>query len=100
MRLDINKIDDRIKKLQEIKRILADPELTALLMEFLTVEAEAVPAPAAPATTDRETLPPAAPSSAEANEEADRIIKEMIQSSATEPAGAANAFWTRGRNKG
>jgi hypothetical protein len=97
MRLDINKIDDRIKKLQEIKRILSDPELTSLLMEFLTVEAEAAPAAAAP--TLREPLQ-ASPPAAETNEEADRIIKEMIQSSAADPAAPTNAFWTRGRGKG
>jgi hypothetical protein len=36
MRLDITKIDDRIKKLQELKRLLSDTEITNILFECLT----------------------------------------------------------------
>jgi hypothetical protein len=38
MKLDIAKIDDRIKKLQEIRRIAAEPEILEGLMEFLVLE--------------------------------------------------------------
>jgi hypothetical protein len=46
MQLNVKKIEARIQKLQEIKRIAADPELVAMLLEFLVTEddrAEAVP---------------------------------------------------------
>jgi hypothetical protein len=33
MRLDITKIDDRIRKLQDLKRLLSDSEMTSVLLE-------------------------------------------------------------------
>ncbi len=36
MRIDLQKLDERIYKLQEIRRIAADPELAAILLEFMT----------------------------------------------------------------
>jgi len=44
MRIDIQKLDDRIKKLQEIRRIAANPELAMILLEFMDTE-DAVPEP-------------------------------------------------------
>jgi hypothetical protein len=38
MRIDVQKLDERIKKLQEIRRIAADPELAAILVEFMSAE--------------------------------------------------------------
>jgi hypothetical protein len=38
MRIDIRKLDERIKKLQEIRRIAADPELTMILVEFMDTD--------------------------------------------------------------
>jgi len=35
MQLNVRKIDERIQKLQEIRRIAADPELVAMLLEFI-----------------------------------------------------------------
>lgn len=35
MKLNIRKLDERIQKLQEIKRIAADPELVSMLLEFI-----------------------------------------------------------------
>ena len=35
MRIDIKKLDERIKKLQEIRRIATDPELSTILLEFV-----------------------------------------------------------------
>jgi hypothetical protein len=40
MRLDIAKIDDRIRKLQELRRLAADPEMVGLLSECLVKEDE------------------------------------------------------------
>jgi hypothetical protein len=38
MRLNPDKIDERIKKLQEIKRIASDPELVQMLFDFIETE--------------------------------------------------------------
>ena len=36
MKIDIQKLDERIKKLQEIRRIATDPELATILLEFVS----------------------------------------------------------------
>jgi hypothetical protein len=36
MRFDLQKIDERIKKLQEIRRLAVDPEAASLLLEFMS----------------------------------------------------------------
>jgi hypothetical protein len=36
MRLDIAKIDERIKRLQELRRLACDPEIASILLECLT----------------------------------------------------------------
>jgi hypothetical protein len=47
MQLNLRKIDERIQKLQEIRRIAADPELLTMLFEFMAEEEErAMPEPA------------------------------------------------------
>ncbi len=38
MRFDINKIDDRIRKLQEVREFASDPEKVKALLEFLTLD--------------------------------------------------------------
>jgi hypothetical protein len=40
MQLNVQRIDERIHKLQEIRRIVADPEMLNLLMEFISTEEE------------------------------------------------------------
>jgi hypothetical protein len=40
MQLNVRKLDERIQKLQEIKRIAADPELVAMLLEFIGADEE------------------------------------------------------------
>jgi hypothetical protein len=35
MQLNLRKLDDRIQKLQEIRRIAADPEMVSMLFEFI-----------------------------------------------------------------
>ena len=50
MQLNLRKIDERIQKLQEIRRIAADPELVTMLFEFIATEDERTePVPAAEA---------------------------------------------------
>jgi hypothetical protein len=38
MQLNLKKIDERISKLQEIRRIANDPELVSMLFEFMATE--------------------------------------------------------------
>ena len=45
MKIDIQRLDERIKKLQEIRRIAADPELANILLDFVSPE-DSVAAPA------------------------------------------------------
>lgn len=45
MRIDIKKLDERIQKLQEIRRIAADPELSTILLEFVGTEDEVAAEP-------------------------------------------------------
>ena len=48
MKLNLRKIDERIQKLQEIRRIASDPELVAMLFEFIATEEDRTqPMPAA-----------------------------------------------------
>lgn len=43
MRLNVQKLDQRIAKLQELRRLAADPEIASMLLEFIaTEEQEAV----------------------------------------------------------
>jgi len=53
MQLNIKKIDERLQKLQELKRIASDPELLSLLMEFIAKEDE----PSKPAPPIKPELP-------------------------------------------
>jgi hypothetical protein len=48
MQLNIRKLDQRIEKLQEIRRIAADPEMVALLLEFIANDDERPEAVKAP----------------------------------------------------
>lgn len=36
MHLDLAKIDERIKRLQELRRLASDPEMASILLECLT----------------------------------------------------------------
>lgn len=40
MQVNLKKLDVRIQKLQEIRRIAADPELVSLLLEFINNDEE------------------------------------------------------------
>lgn len=74
MTIDVNKIDARIQRLQEVRRIAADPELIRMLSEFLVEESDtAETAPVAKAAV-------AAPVSISAQEQenlANQMIKDM-----------------------
>ena len=49
MKIDIQRLDERIKKLQEIRRIAADPELVSILLDFVSTDARG----AAPVVTPK-----------------------------------------------
>ena len=36
MRFDLQKLDERIKKLQELRRLATDPETVAMLVDFIS----------------------------------------------------------------
>ncbi len=64
MRIDIQKLDERIKKLQEIRKVAADPELATILLEFMSTDD--VPAPPLAAKVEEITVPsPAVPDTRE-----------------------------------
>ena len=43
MRFDLQKIDERIQKLQEIRKIATDPQMATILTEFLSYEDDQSP---------------------------------------------------------
>ena len=87
MHLNLNKIDERIQKLQEVKRIANDPDLLRMIGEFLVADDRALdPVPAPKAAVD--TVPVA--SHADDDDMVDRLMK------GSEFAGAGNV-WSRTR---
>jgi hypothetical protein len=73
MHINVSKIDERIQKLQEVKRIASDPELLRMIAEFMaTEERSAEPAPAARAAA-------AAASATRVNDEdlVNNLMKDM-----------------------
>ena len=78
MKLDIQKLDERIKKLQEIRRIAADPEMVSILLEFILPEDDSAMLPPSPAVAAGNG---AAPPS---EDEVEGLLKGVT---ATTPAG-------------
>ena len=92
MHLDVSKIEERIQKLQEVRRIASDPDLLRMLTEFIVMdtykpEPVSVPEPA--------PAPKAAAAKAVAakNDEAD-IVSQLMKDA--EAAGGAS-LWSRAR---
>ena len=50
MRFDLQKLDERIKKLQELRRLATDPETAAMLVDFIS-SSDDRPKPAASAAS-------------------------------------------------
>ena len=42
MRLNVQKLDQRIAKLQELRRLAADPEIASMLLDFIATEEQEV----------------------------------------------------------
>ncbi|HZT33002.1 MAG TPA: hypothetical protein VFA33_24150 [Bryobacteraceae bacterium] len=92
MALDLRKIDERIQKLQEIRRIAADPEMVKLLCEFLTTEqgAAAVTAAAPPAAAE---LPVPEPQPDEVSE----FVKGVLEEKDSARSNGPLLNWKSGR---
>jgi hypothetical protein len=74
MRLDPDKIDQRIQKLEEIKRIASDPELVQMLFELIELEDNTSERPRRmrPADANRAT-----PATDEAGELMNRVARSI-----------------------
>lgn len=57
MQLNMTKLDERIRKLQEIRRIAADPELVTMLLEFIASDDELKEGATAIRTNSANALP-------------------------------------------
>jgi hypothetical protein len=80
MQLSMRKIDERIQKLQEIKRIAADPELVSMLFEFIGDE-------------DGDRADPASKSEAATGTNADDV--ELVNKILKGTDAPANGIWNR-----
>jgi hypothetical protein len=85
MRFDLQKIDERIKKLQEIRKLATDPEAASLLLEFMS-PAEELSAPTPASKPDG--IGASSPS------EGREFIKEVVNG---KEAAAGSGLWTRTR---
>jgi hypothetical protein len=79
MRVDTGRIDERIQKLQEIKRIAADPEMVEMLFEFVDLDGESFNRRPAPVQNGGERPPSIPPD--EARELVDQVMKAVPGSS-------------------
>ncbi len=86
MPFDITVLETRIRKLEEVRRMLSDPEIVQLLSEAFRAERNATATASTALSED----------SASGNEEADLVIREVMQSTASEvSAAAADTYWSR-----
>jgi hypothetical protein len=86
MQLNVRKIDERIEKLQEIRRIAADPELLRMLFEFVATEDERTePVRAARTETVAAALP----------DDADEIVSQVVKG--MDAQGTGGGLWSRKR---
>ena len=86
MRFDVQKIDERIKKLQELRRIATDPEISSIISEFVT-------------TGDEHSQPPMAVSVERIDkptpESANDLINDVVHGGAEAPSNGG--LWNRRR---
>jgi hypothetical protein len=86
MRFDLQKIDERIKKLQEIRRLAVDPEAASLLLEFMSTAEER----SAPTSAVKPDGNGAAPHSSETKD----MVQEVVSA---KEAASGSGLWTRTR---
>jgi hypothetical protein len=85
MRFDLQKIDERITKLQEIRRLATDPEAASLLLEFMSPSDE------------RSEPPPAVKADrvdAIHSSDTTELVQEVVNG---KEAGSGSGLWTRTR---
>ena len=86
MRFDLQKIDERIKKLQEIRRLATDPEATSLILEFMSPTYEpSEPTPVAIPDTNGDGAHPS---------DSRELVKEVMNG---KDVGSGSGLWTRTR---
>jgi hypothetical protein len=103
MRFDVQKIDERIQKLQEIRRIATDPQMATILLEFLSYEddqsrprldgardAGRYVSPSSEAPSNAMVERPAAVRSDETSD----LVNEVVNGAETQPHGG---LWSRRR---
>lgn len=85
MRFDLQKIDERIKKLQEIRKLAVDPEAASLLLEFMSPADE------------RSVSNPALKADGNGVAAHSSDTRDMVQEVANTKEAAAGGLWTRTR---
>jgi hypothetical protein len=89
MHLDVSRIEERIHKLQEVKRIANDSELLSMITEFIVMNdraADPVPAPKVPVAVAASTGAPRP----EDTDVVNQLMKDM------DPTGGSS-IWARAR---
>jgi len=81
MKIDIQRLDERIKKLQEARRIAADPELVSILLDFVSTDAPG----AAPVLT-----PKIDHAFGSRSDRTDELIQNVVKGTTAEPG---NSIW-------
>ena len=86
MRFDLQKIDERITKLQEIRRLATDPEVASLLLEFMSPTDElSKPIPVAK---------PEGNGASNHSSDTSELVKEVVNA---KEAASGSGLWTRTR---
>ena len=81
MRLDIAKIDDRIRKLQELRRIACDPDIAGIISQCLTADETAAPLnfPETGSVMESPALPPESEAGAQGrSDDAEAVIQSVM----------------------
>lgn len=94
MKFDVQKIDERIKKLQDLRRLATDPEIAGLLSEFITV-GEGSSQPTQPAQPWQPPSPVIAePIEMPGTEATNELIREVVNGV---DAPSNGGIWSRRR---
>jgi hypothetical protein len=86
MRFDLQKIDERIKKLQEIRKLATDPEAASLLLEFMS-----------PADERSSPTPVAKPDGIGAGNHSPETRELVTEVAKAKEAVSGSGLWTRTR---
>lgn len=86
MRIDIQKLDERIRQLQEVRRVAVDPELSTILMEFVSSD-DAGPSHLPPRHEDGAAV-------SQSDETHRDLVQEVINGNGFEPR---DGIWSRKR---